>query len=136
MALSGGLAGLAGAVEVMGVHHRYVQGIAGNYGFDGIAVALLGGLGGFGVVLSALFFGALASGAAFMQSQTDVPDSDRDYRAGGGDSLCGHARSARVAVSQGRAARCTDSRTSTKQKRKAENAAPPAAEQVAENAPL
>lgn len=75
MALSGALAGLAGAVEVTGVHHRFVQGVAGSYGFDGIAVALLGGLGGGGVALSALFFGALASGASFMQLQTDVPDS-------------------------------------------------------------
>lgn len=75
LALSGALAGMAGAVEVMGVHHRYVQGIAGTYGFDGIAVALLGGLDGFGVILSALFFGALANGAAFMQLKTDVPES-------------------------------------------------------------
>ncbi len=75
MAISGGLAGLAGAVQVAGVIHRYVDGISGSYGFDGIAVALLGGLSGGGVVLAALFFGALANGAAFMQLQTDVPDS-------------------------------------------------------------
>jgi simple sugar transport system permease protein len=75
MALSGALAGLAGAMEVLGVHHRFVQGVAGNYGFDGIAVALLGGLTGGGIALSALFFGALANGAAFMQLQTEVPDS-------------------------------------------------------------
>lgn len=75
MALSGGLAGLAGAVEVLGVQHRYLQGIAANYGFDGIAVALLGGLSGPAVVLSALFFGALASGSAYMESLTNVPDS-------------------------------------------------------------
>ncbi len=75
LALSGGLAGLAGAVEVLGVQHRFVQGIAANYGFDGIAVALLGGLSAPAVVLSALFFGALASGSAYMQLQTDVPDS-------------------------------------------------------------
>jgi len=75
LALSGGLAGLAGAVEVLGVQHRYLQGIAANYGFDGIAVALLGGLSAPAVVLSALFFGALASGSTYMQLQTDVPDS-------------------------------------------------------------
>ncbi len=75
LALSGALAGLAGAVEVMGVQHRYIQGIAANYGFDGIAVALLGGLSGPGVVLSALFFGALSSGATYMRLQTNVPDS-------------------------------------------------------------
>jgi ABC-type uncharacterized transport system permease subunit len=73
MALSGALAGVAGAVEVMGVQHRYAQGIAASYGFDGIAVALLGGLGGIGVVLSALFFGGLASGSSYMESLTNVP---------------------------------------------------------------
>lgn len=73
MALSGALAGLAGAVEVMGVQHRYAAGIAASYGFDGIAVALLGGLGGIGVVLSALFFGGLASGSSYMESLTNVP---------------------------------------------------------------
>ena len=73
MALSGALAGLAGAVEVLGVQHRYAGGIAASYGFDGIAVALLGGLGGIGVVLSALFFGGLASGSSYMESLTNVP---------------------------------------------------------------
>ena len=73
MALSGALAGIAGAVEVMGVQHRYAVGIAASYGFDGIAVALLGGLGGIGVILSALFFGGLASGSSYMESLTNVP---------------------------------------------------------------
>ncbi len=73
MALSGALAGLAGAVEVMGVQHRYATGIAASYGFDGIAVALLGGLGGIGVAFSALFFGGLASGSSYMESLTNVP---------------------------------------------------------------
>lgn len=75
MALAGGLAGLAGALEVMGVHHRYVSGVAANYGFDGIAVALLGGLSSSGAVAGAFFFGFLANGAIGMQSMTDVPDS-------------------------------------------------------------
>ncbi|HZT42761.1 MAG TPA: ABC transporter permease [Chthonomonadaceae bacterium] len=75
LALSGALAGLAGAIEVLGIHHRYVQGIEGTYGFDGIAVALLGNLQAGGVAAAALFFGALANGATFMQLQTDVPDS-------------------------------------------------------------
>ena len=72
MMLSGALAGVAGAIEVAGVHHRYVDGLAGSYGFDGIAVALLGGLGG-GAILSALFFGLLASGSDAMQALTSVP---------------------------------------------------------------
>ena len=73
MAMSGALAGVAGALEVMGIHHRFVQGTAGDYGFDGIAVALLGGSHPIGIVLSASFFGALGNGANFMQIQTDVP---------------------------------------------------------------
>ena len=75
MFLSGALAGVAGAIEVMGVHHRYVEGVAGNYGFDGIAVALLGGLGGVAVTLSAFFFGFLAGGADYMETLTNVPNS-------------------------------------------------------------
>ena len=73
MALSGALAGAAGAIEVMGVQHRYAVGIAASYGFDGIAVALLGGLSGVGMVLSALFFGGLSSGSSYMESLTNVP---------------------------------------------------------------
>jgi simple sugar transport system permease protein len=73
MAFSGGLAGIAGALEVMGVHHRYVDGLAGSYGFDGIAVALLAGLSGGGAILSAFFFGLLASGSDSMQATTSVP---------------------------------------------------------------
>lgn len=73
MALSGAIAGIAGAVQVMGIHHRYVVGVAGSFGFDGIAVALLGNLTGEGVVLAALFFGALASGSVYMETTTNVP---------------------------------------------------------------
>ncbi len=75
MALCGGLAGLAGAVEVMGVQHRFVQGIASSYGYDGISVALLGGLSGVGVLLSGLFFGGLSNGASAMKLIADVPDA-------------------------------------------------------------
>jgi simple sugar transport system permease protein len=57
----------------MSVHHRYVDGVAGSYGFDGIAVALLGGLTGGGAILSALFFGLLANGSDAMQSLIAVP---------------------------------------------------------------
>ena len=46
-----------------------------NYGFDGIAVALLGGLGGGAVTLSAFFFGFLASGADYMETLTTVNSS-------------------------------------------------------------
>ena len=75
MALSGALAGIAGALEAMAVTHRYIGGVEGTYGFDGIAVALLGGMNGGGILGSALFFGALANGARYMQLITDVPDT-------------------------------------------------------------
>lgn len=75
MGLCGALAGLAGAIEVMGVQHRFVSGIASSYGFDGISVALLGGLSGIGVLLSGLFFGGLSNGASAMKLIADVPDS-------------------------------------------------------------
>jgi simple sugar transport system permease protein len=73
MALSGAISGLAGAIEVMGIHHRFVGGVAGTFGFDGIAVALLGNLTGEGVVLGAFFFGALASGSLYMETTARVP---------------------------------------------------------------
>jgi simple sugar transport system permease protein len=75
MMLSGGIAGLAGAILVMGVYHRFVSGLASTYGFDGIAVAMLGYSSATGVFAAALFLGALISGASSMQQQTDVPST-------------------------------------------------------------
>jgi ABC-type uncharacterized transport system permease subunit len=73
MCLSGALAGLAGAVEVLAVHHRYLDQFSPGYGFDSIAVALLGGLNAPGVTLAALLFGGLKSGANEMYTQTQTP---------------------------------------------------------------
>jgi ABC-type uncharacterized transport system permease subunit len=73
MFLSGGLAGLAGMGEVSGVHHYLLEGISPGYGYLGIAVALLGGLEPLGILLSALFFGALTVGAETMQRTVGVP---------------------------------------------------------------
>lgn len=73
MAISGALAGLAGALEVLSVHHRYLSGVAGTAGFDGIAVAFLGGASGWGIAASALLFGGLMGGARYLQMQTNVP---------------------------------------------------------------
>jgi ABC-type uncharacterized transport system permease subunit len=73
MALSGALAGLAGANQVLGVDHRLVRQFSTGYGFDSIALALLGNSHPFGVVLSSLLFGFLRGGAARMQSVSDVP---------------------------------------------------------------
>ncbi|MGH3089414.1 MAG: ABC transporter permease [Rubrobacteraceae bacterium] len=73
LAIGGALAGLGGAVEVMGVYGKMTIPFVGNLGFNGIGVALLGRNHPVGVVLGALLFGGLASGAQEMQFSTDVP---------------------------------------------------------------
>lgn len=73
MALSGALAGLAGASQVLGVNHRMVRAFSTGYGFDSIALALLGNSHPVGVVLASLLFGFLRGGAARMQSIAGVP---------------------------------------------------------------
>jgi simple sugar transport system permease protein len=67
MALSGALAGLAGAVLVLGSEFKYPGRLAAPYGFDGIAMALIGGNHPLGVAASSLFFGALRAGGTRMQ---------------------------------------------------------------------
>ncbi|MDR1986573.1 MAG: ABC transporter permease [Treponema sp.] len=71
--ISGALAGLAGAVEIAGVHHRAIEGITGGYGFSGIVVALFGGLHPAGIVPAAFFFGLLIVGADMTQRMVGVP---------------------------------------------------------------
>ncbi|MEO5899758.1 MAG: ABC transporter permease [Ilumatobacteraceae bacterium] len=73
MALSGGLAGLAGAVNVLGTTPRVTSTFAGDIGFDAIAVTLLGRNTSSGTVLAALLFGALEAGKTRMQLDADVP---------------------------------------------------------------
>jgi simple sugar transport system permease protein len=73
MALSGGLAGLAGINEVAGVNHFLAQAFSSGYGFDAIALALLGKNHPVGVVLAALLFGTLRNGATRMQIMTGIP---------------------------------------------------------------
>ena len=73
MALAGGLAGLAGSAQVLGTDHWVGQGFSAGYGFDAIALALLGRSHPFGVVLAALLFGFLRGGATRMQSMAGIP---------------------------------------------------------------
>jgi ABC-type uncharacterized transport system permease subunit len=73
MVLSGGLAGLAGSAQVLGVDHWVGQGFSAGYGFDAIALALLGKSHPLGVVLAAILFGILRSGATRMQSLAGIP---------------------------------------------------------------
>ena len=73
MALAGGLAGLAGASEVMGLKYRLFEQVSPGYGFDAIAIAFLSRGSVLGVVLTSLFFSALRSGANVMQRSAGVP---------------------------------------------------------------
>ncbi len=71
--LSGALAGLAGAVEVAGVHYRYLDQFSPGYGYDSITVAMVGLLNPFGVIISATLFGALKTGILDMAVYTEIP---------------------------------------------------------------
>lgn len=73
MALCGALAGLGGAVHVLGSEYALTADIAGSFGFDAITVALLGRAKPMGTVLAALLFGALRTGGRTMQSNTTTP---------------------------------------------------------------
>jgi simple sugar transport system permease protein len=73
MTLSGAIAGLAGTNEVMGVNHNLAFAFSSGYGFDSIALALLGKSHPLGVVLAALLFGTLRNGATRMQVAAQIP---------------------------------------------------------------
>jgi len=72
LCISGALAGLSGAVEIMGLHHRLFDQFSSGFGFTGIAVALLAKNNPIGVLAAALLFGALSAGSGTMQLQADV----------------------------------------------------------------
>lgn len=74
MFISGIFAGLAGVFEVLGVfHYQVVSAGFQGYGFDGIAVSLLGANNPIGIVLGATLFGGLSYGSAGMSFGADVP---------------------------------------------------------------
>ncbi|RUX29830.1 hypothetical protein EOA13_12360 [Mesorhizobium sp. M7A.F.Ca.US.011.01.1.1] len=64
---------VAGALEVLGVQYRLIDGFSTNLGFDGLAIALLGSLEPVGVVMVAIYFGAINSGTLALQSHLSVP---------------------------------------------------------------
>jgi simple sugar transport system permease protein len=70
MSISGGLAGMVGINEVLGYRHRYYDGFSANYGFVGIAVALLGRNHPVGVFLAAILFAILLRGGIFVDAYT------------------------------------------------------------------
>ncbi len=73
MTISGGLAALCGATQVLGVTYTMGLGVSAGYGFDSIALALLANNNPLGCILSALLFGFLKTGSRNMMSNTGIP---------------------------------------------------------------
>jgi len=71
--ISGGMAGLAGIIEVLMIHTRLKGTITGGYGFSAVLVALLGRMNPFGVVVASIFFAALIIGAETMHVLSGLP---------------------------------------------------------------
>ena len=72
MVVAGGLAGLGGAAQVLGVAYRLTPQVAGNIGFDGLQVALLGRNRPWGTLWAAVLFGALRAGGNLMQVDAQI----------------------------------------------------------------
>jgi simple sugar transport system permease protein len=75
MLLSGAVCGLAGALVVLGVHHRYIDGSisAPGYAWTGFTAALLAGGDPIGTLVAGLFLAGLQTGAAGMERNADIP---------------------------------------------------------------
>ena len=76
--VSGVIAGLGGSAELLGTQYRLINGFAAGYGFDGVAMALIGQLHPIATVVVAIFFAALRVGSTTMQAATGVPTSVSD----------------------------------------------------------
>ncbi len=74
MVISGALAGLAGGIQVLGLEpYTFTTGFNVGLGFDSIAVAVLGAIHPFGILISSILFGAMDAGSRLMQLRTKVP---------------------------------------------------------------
>lgn len=73
MFISGAVAGMAGAVEVMGVHGYFVANMTSGYGYTGVAIGVMGGGSALGTMVSGLIFGVLSAGATNMSRMTSMP---------------------------------------------------------------
>ena len=73
MTICGGLSGLAGAGDLLGVSHQMTSSFSTTVGFDSIAVALLGRSNPVGILFGAILFGAMRAGAPLMQIQASIP---------------------------------------------------------------
>lgn len=75
MAMAGALAGMAGSIEVLGMHYRLIEGFSAGFGFNAVAVALLASTNPLAVLPAGLFVGFLEAGALAMQREVGVPSS-------------------------------------------------------------
>ncbi|NQS91957.1 MAG: ABC transporter permease, partial [Chloroflexi bacterium] len=75
MFISGGLAGLAGAGELFGVHHNLSMGISPGYGYTGIIVAMVAELNPLIVILVGILFGGLINGSVILVAVTGTHTS-------------------------------------------------------------
>ena len=86
MLISGAIAGLCGAIEVMGITWRYESGFSPDFGIEGILSSLLGGNEPFGLLIGALFMGAVKAGSLVASAWSRQPKhrscehSDQHYR--------------------------------------------------------
>jgi general nucleoside transport system permease protein len=72
MLLSGGLAGLGGAIETLGITHRFEPAFNKGLGFDGITIALLARANPIATIPAAFLVGVLRSGAPTLQFDTGL----------------------------------------------------------------
>lgn len=70
--ISGGIAGLAGGVEITGTMRKMINGFSTGYGFSGIPIALIARNNPFAIILTGFFFGMMRSGSLLMQSSVGV----------------------------------------------------------------
>lgn len=68
--VSGAIGGFAGGIETLGVHHRFMEGFAPGFGFDGVIAALLANGSPVGAIFTSLFFGALRAGSLLLEIDT------------------------------------------------------------------
>ena len=73
LALSGALAGLAGGVQILAINRSMALGLSSGYGYDSIALALIGNNHPLGVVLTSILFGTLRNGATRMMVVSRIP---------------------------------------------------------------
>ena len=73
MLISGGVAGLGGAAHVMAVDHRFIANFSPGYGYSGIAVTALANESAIGVIISGIVFGALKTGADYLNMSSRIP---------------------------------------------------------------